>query len=184
MLIKTRAGIRKQAFSLVETVVAMLIAVIVIGAIVTGFLQSIRMAESSAYSVAANALAVQGYEQVRAAKWDAVSYPVVDEVVATNFPPIGYVLDVAMTGSNVIWATNYTAISTVSTNPLLKLIRIDCVYRFLNRGLFTNSIVSYRASESGQQNVAPAPPPAVTPPPPPVLGTTTKKNNRKGKGGE
>jgi len=165
-----------------ETLVALLIAGIAIGAMVSGFLSSVRMAEASVYSLAANTLAVQGYEQVRAARWDAVIFPNVDEVQTSNFPPAGFILDVPRVGTNMIYATNYTTISTISTNPMLKMIRVDCVYRFFGRGLFTNSIVSYRASESGQQNAAPSPPPAVTPPPPPASGTTSKPNKR-GKGG-
>src|SRR3954466_10942508 len=111
----------RQAFSLMETLVALLIAGIAIGAMVSGFLSSVRMAESSVYSLAANTLAVQGYEQVRAAKWDAVTFPNVDEVQSSNFPPVGYVLDIPKSGANSVYATNFTTITTISTNPLLKL---------------------------------------------------------------
>lgn len=170
---------RRQAFSLMETIVAVLIAGIAITAMVTGFVSSLRSSEASAYSLAAGTLAMQGYEQIRAAKWDAVAYPNVDEVQGSNFPPAVYVLDVPSSGANIVYATNFTTINLISTNPMLKSIRVDCVYRFMNRGLLTNSIVSLRTTESGQQNAAPAAPP---PPPPPVTppagGTTPKKNNR------
>jgi len=178
MLLKPIQHRREHAFSLVETLIAFLVVGIAVGALVSGFVSSMRMAESSAYSLAANTLAVQGLEQTRAAKWDAVSWPNVDEVVSSNFPPTVYVLDTAKSGTNVVYATNFVTISTISTNPLLKMIRIDCVYRFLNHGLFTNTVVSYRATETGQQNAIPAPPPLTPPPPPPPTGTTTKKNPR------
>jgi len=178
MLFKHSDRKREQGFSLVETLIAFLVAGIAVGALVSGFVSSMRMAESSAYSLAANTLAVQGLEQIRAAKWDAVSWPNVDEVVTNNFPPQVYVLDTPKSGTNLVYATNFITITTISTNPLLKMVKIDCVYRFLNRGLFTNTVVSYRATESGQQNAVPAPPPAVTPPPPPASGTTTRTNPR------
>jgi Tfp pilus assembly protein PilV len=178
MVFRRRNDTGKRAFSLIETLIAFLVAGIAISALVSAFVASMRMAESSAYSLAANSLAVQGLEQIRAAKWDAVTFPNVDEVVTSNFPPVVSVLDVPRSGTNIVYATNFFSITTVSTNPLLKLIRIDCVYRFMNRGLFTNTMVSYRATESGQQNALPSPPPVTPPPPPPPAGTTPKKNPR------
>jgi len=173
----------QQAFSLVEILVAILLAGILISALVGGFGTVIGSSESSAYSLAAQACALQTYEQVRAAKWDAVSFPAVDELVASNFPPRVSVLDIPQSGTNLVFATNFTTITTISTNPLLKLVRVDCVYSFMGRQPCTNSIVSYRTTETGQQNAvaSPAPPPAT--PPPPVTGTTIKPNKR-GRGGK
>ena len=168
---------RCHGLTLVETVVALAIAGIVIAATVGGFVSLLRTTESVSYSLGANALAVQGYEQTRAAKWDAIAFPNVDEVVGSNFPPMLYTIDRSRSGTNASFATNYTTITTLSTNPLLKIVRVDCVYRFVNGKVFTNSIVSYRATETGQQNYQQLPPPA-TPTLPPTTGTTTNQNSR------
>ena len=118
---------RCHGLTLVETVVALAIAGIVIAATVGGFVSLLRTTESVSYSLGANALAVQGYEQTRAAKWDAIAFPNVDEVVGSNFPPMLYTIDRSRSGTNASFATNYTTITTLSTNPLLKIVRVDCV---------------------------------------------------------
>ena len=120
----------------------------VIGGLITGFVQSARQAESSAYILAAQAQASQGLEQVRAAKWDpTVSTGAVDQVLSANFPPFIQLLDVPGSGSRPVYATNITTITTVSANPLLKMIRVDCVWTFLNGQLYTNSMFTYRAPD-------------------------------------
>jgi len=45
------------------------------------------------------------------------------------------------------YATNFTTITSVSANPPLKLIRVDCVWSFMKHGIFTNTLVSYRAPD-------------------------------------
>lgn len=137
-----------KGVSLIETVIALAIAAMVIGGLITGFVQSARQAESSAYILAAQAQASQGLEQVRAAKWDPTgSTGAVDQVVSTNFPVAIQILDVPGSGARPVYSTNITTISTVSTNPLLKMIRVDCVWTFLNGQLYTNSMFTYRAPD-------------------------------------
>src|SRR6059058_5895092 len=117
-----------EAVSLIETVIAVAIAAMVIGGLITGFVQSARQAESTAYILAAQAQASQGLEQVRAAKWDpTVSTGAVDQVISTNFPPFVQLLDVPGSSPRPIYGTNITTISVVSTNPLVKMVRVDCV---------------------------------------------------------
>ncbi len=173
---RLKAG-RKRGLTLVEALVALAIAGLSISALVAGFMFLLRRAESSSYSLAAGALALEGYERVRAAKWDALSYPNTDEAVSSNFPPFVSVLDIPRSGSNIVYATNFTTITTLSTNPLLKAVRVDCVYRFHDQGLYTNSMVSYRATETGQQNLQESLPPTAPTLPPPT-GTGTSTNSR------
>ena len=56
-----------------------------------------------------------------------------------------------MSKGNIIYATNYISIVTVSTVPPVRELRADCVWRFLNgarsRGLFTNTVVTLRAPD-------------------------------------
>ncbi len=144
---KQRARIKERAFSLAEQVIALAISFILISGVVSGFIQTTRQAEWSAYSLAAQSLASQSLEQCRAAKWDPRAYPAVDQLIASNFPPSVQVLDIPLTKSNIVYATNLITISTVSQNPALKMISVQCTWTFLNRGVFTNTVASYRAPD-------------------------------------
>ena len=135
-------------FTLAETLVSMAITAMMVGGIVSGFLQSARQAEWSAYSYAAQSQALRALEQVRAAKWDPQAFPPVDQV--TNFSPSVAtvdILDVPSTGTNVTWCTNRTRVQTISTIPPLREITVETTWRFLNRGVFTNVVRTYRTAD-------------------------------------
>lgn len=135
------------AFSLPEVLVAIAITSIGLTGIIYGYVSSSARAEWSAYSLAAHSLAMQRLEQTRACKWDMQAWPMVDELVSSNFPVQINILDIPISGSNVVYATNFTVIRDVTVNPPCKLIKVDCVWRFMDRGLFTNTIVTYRAPD-------------------------------------
>lgn len=135
----------QHGFSLVEMLVAVMVAGVMIAGMVGGYIQTAKQAEWSAYSLAANALALQRLEQVKAAKWDPAGG--VDQVVGANFPARSEILDVPVTKTNIVYATNRTTITSISTTPPLKMVRVDCTWTFLNRGVFTNSVVTYRAPD-------------------------------------
>ncbi len=138
---------KKSGVTLVETVMALAISLFVIAGLVTGFVQGARQTESSAYVLAGQAQALQGIEQVRAARWDTISSPVVDQVVNSNFPTVVQTLDVPGSSTRPVYATNVISISTVSTDPPLRMVRVDCSWTFLTGRLFTNSVVTYRAPD-------------------------------------
>ena len=136
-----------KGITLVEVVISIAITGISLGAIVAGYIYSAKVAEWSAYSLAANSLAMQRLEQCRAAKFDVLTTPIVDELVQANFPNKPEILDLPRNGDNVTYATNYTTITTVSANPPLKMIRVDCVWPFKGQGVYTNTFVTYRAAD-------------------------------------
>jgi prepilin-type N-terminal cleavage/methylation domain-containing protein len=136
-----------RAFTLVEALISMVILGIMVTGVVAGFIQSHRAAEWSAYSLAAQSQAMQSLEQSRAAKWDPTKATPVDDLIPSNFPTRIDILDVPISGTNYVYATNRTTIRTISTNPLLKEISVECTWQFLNRGVFTNSILTYRAPD-------------------------------------
>lgn len=143
-----RANRSKTAgISLTEVVISMAILGMAVAGIVNGYIYATRQAEWSAYNLAAHSLAIQRLEQARAAKWDPQGYPSVDRVIQANFPVINAILDVPISGTNVVVARIQTLVSIVSVNPPTKMIRVDCVWPFMNRGYFTNTIVSYRAPD-------------------------------------
>jgi len=138
---------RHTGMTLMETLVSMMIVAIVISATINGYILSTNRAEWSSQSLAAHSLALQRLEQVRAATWNISGETDVDQVLSANFPEAKAVLDLPVSGTNAIMATLYTTITTVSANPPLKMVRVDCVWPYRNRGLFTNTITTYRTAE-------------------------------------
>ena len=134
-----------MAFTLIEIVMATGFSAMVIGATIYGYIMSAKRAEWSAYSLAAHSMAMQRVEQARAAKWDPAGFPPVDDL--TNKPAVVDILDIPISGTNIAYATSTTTIVTISTNPLLKKIRVETVWPFVNRGIFTNVVVTYRAPD-------------------------------------
>jgi len=123
---------------------------IIMGVVVHGYVSATDRAEWSAYSLAAQSVANQGIEQVRAAKWDLQKSPIIDDLGETNFTQVER-LDVPASG-NPVYATNYVSVITVSTYPQLRQLRADCVWSLSSRrksisGPFTNTAVTLRAPD-------------------------------------
>lgn len=137
-----------SGFTLSEVVISIMLSGILFGGLISGYIFSARRVEWSAHSLAAQSLAVQGIEQARAAQWDAGVWPVVDQLPPTNFTRVE-ILDLPASGGQTAYATNFISVTTVSTNPPLREIRVDCVWLFAGRDarLYTNSVVTYRASD-------------------------------------
>jgi type II secretory pathway pseudopilin PulG len=138
---------RRDAFTLTEVVISLVIAAVTCVSIISGYVFTAQAAEWSAYNLAANSLAMQRMEQTRAAKWDLKAADPVDEFRQTNFPARVEILDIPISGTNVVRATNVTTITTVSTNPPLRMVRVDCSWEFKNGRVFTNTITTYRGPD-------------------------------------
>jgi len=140
-----------SGFTLVEVVMSIAILALVIQGVLLGYVQSARWTEWSAQSLAAQSLASQGAEQARSAKWDPQAWPqaigpgLSDELGVTNYMQTN-ILDIPMNGTPVI-VTNFISITTTSTNPPVRQIRSDCVWEFMSRGLFTNTVIMLRAPD-------------------------------------
>ena len=134
-----------SAFTLAEVVVSIFLISLGLAGILTLYTQSAIRSDWSAQSLSAQMMALSGMEQCRAAKFDPRGSPPVDELVASNFPVRVDVLDVGTTASILTYGTNTTTIRTISADPLIKMVRVDCIWRYPQRGLFTNSVFTYRA---------------------------------------
>lgn len=151
--IRTAAGRGRHGvsgFTLVEVVIAVLISTIVFATVIYAYVGANDRSEWSAYSFAAQSLAMQGIEQARAAQWDPESWPVIDKLPVTNYTRVEK-LDVLVSGTPVL-ATNYISISTIATSPQIRQLRADCVWVLVSRyhgaaGPFTNTAVTFRASD-------------------------------------
>ncbi len=129
--------------------VALSISVMLVLAIVNGYAIVTKRAEWSCYCIAAQSLAQQRMEQTRAAKWDPASSPPGDELTAAKYPMKVDILDIPQSGTNIVYATNFTTISTIASNPPLRCIQVDCVWRFTStQRLFTNTVVTYRSPDN------------------------------------
>src|SRR6476469_1964231 len=113
MDVKTKYLTSSGAFTLPEVLIAATLGVLTVTASIYGYVQSAKRAEWSGYNLAAHSLAVQRMEQARACRWDPLSYSTNnDDLVSINFPVVSTnVLDIPISGTNIVYATNYTTIT-------------------------------------------------------------------------
>jgi type II secretory pathway pseudopilin PulG len=140
----------EQGVTLVEVLVAFLVSGLALAGMVSGYILANTSAEKFALSLAANAQASQMMEQMRSATWDISSYPVIDQLNVTNFPNTVVTLESSGDATNgyiVVYATNMPQISTISVNPPLRRIRVDCVWNYRGYQMMTNTIETCRAPD-------------------------------------
>src|SRR5438445_12403682 len=137
---KAQSRGRQQASTLVEVVISMLIVTVSLGGILNVYNQAAVSSDWSAHSLSAQMMALYGLEQCRAAKYDPRGSPPVDELMNTNFPSKVDILDLGTSNGVLTYGTNTTTISIVSTNPLIKMIRVACVWKHSRRGRFPHSV--------------------------------------------
>lgn len=152
---------RAAGFTLAEVTISIVIAGMVFGGILTGYIQSAKRAEWSGYSLAAQAYGIQQLEQARSATWDVSSTPYVNQL--TNLTMIGWAfsgnawsgytwtnIDIPYSGSNYVRATNFVTVSnvTISVTPPVSVqsVRVDTVWRYQNNNV-TNTMVNYYAPD-------------------------------------
>jgi type II secretory pathway pseudopilin PulG len=147
----------RDAFSLIEVMIAFLIFGLVTAGILYGYVQGNRIAEWSSMSLGAQSYASQGIEQAMAAKWDTEAN---GEVTADYLPPTSFTVatnysqvdtnDVPQSGAPLL-LTNYMSIAWIdglTNGPYLREIKSQVVWRFpLTSKLFTNTIVTLRAPD-------------------------------------
>ena len=151
------SGRLRDAFSLIEVMIACLIFGLVTAGILYGYVQANRIAEWSSMSLGAQSYASQGIEEALAAKWDTQAN---GEVIADLLPPTSFTTptnivqsdtnDVPQSG-NPLLLTNYVSISwkdSLTNGPYLREIKSQVVWRFpLTGKFFTNTIVTFRAPD-------------------------------------
>jgi hypothetical protein len=133
--------------TLVEVIVALAITGLTVGGIVAGYIYCETAAIKGGLVQAASARAMERIEDTHSARWDTSVYPVVDQLVASNFPNESVSLDMPGSGSGGTSATIQTTISQISTTPPIRRIRVDCIWNFMGTQVITNTIETIRAPD-------------------------------------
>jgi type II secretory pathway pseudopilin PulG len=151
------------AFTLVEVLVSLIILAMIVSGVCYGYSEINRIAIWDSMSQAAQAMAVEGMESARAAKWNpwggaTNSLPAPgasqDELPATNGVPAliqTNVLDVPLTGNpttNDFSATNFIFVTEYSPDPPIRQIWSKCVWTFPYTGqVYTNNVITMRGPD-------------------------------------
>jgi len=123
------------------------VAAVSIGCIISGYVLAVQSAELSACSAAVHWSVIQTLEQTRSARWEPMAITPIDELVEGNFPTSVTVLDMPLTQTKMVYATNRITITSLTGLPMVKMIRVESSWACLSRGPFTNSVVTYRSAD-------------------------------------
>lgn len=138
-----------HGFTLAEVVISMAMAALTVSGVISCYLMAVQRSEWTAASTAAQQLAMDRMAQLRALRWE-VSWEGdttrTNELLAGSYVDEAEALDLPQTGTVPLMATNHVTVTRLDDPPLL-LLRVDCVWSLLSRGPFTNTLVSYRASD-------------------------------------
>ncbi len=144
---------RPSAFTLAEVVISVFIMMILFAGIIGAYVQSSYRAEWSGFSLAAQAAGIQQLEAAKCAVWDPLQTPVKDEIsqLPTN---TSVLLDLPVTGSNYVYATNYTTITLLTNSALTTasnyFVTVTTVWPFIWKNqmvYYTNTLSCYYAPD-------------------------------------
>jgi Tfp pilus assembly protein FimT len=165
----------QTAFTLMEVLIAVVLAALMFGGIISGYMLGAKRLQWAGYSLAAQTLSVQCLEQARSAVWDGSTNV---EILNLSFVGssrsysttnsgktwllTGYttnILDIPWKGTNYLLATNYITIQQFYANNYsgrlvyLQSVRVDTVWPFIGWGNFalkyyTNSSCTYIAPDN------------------------------------
>jgi type II secretory pathway pseudopilin PulG len=150
---KTTRCRAKQAFTLVEVMIAFVLMVMVLTGVFFSYSQANRLAEYSSMSLAAQSYAAQGIERMRSFQWDeeavtnGIALPATTNSTTLIWPAISDILDVPQSG-NYLYATNYDYEFTNESSPPLWELKSVVVWTFpLTHKLYTNTVTTLRAPD-------------------------------------
>ncbi len=126
------------------------------GGILYGYIQTNRMAEWAAISLAAQSYASEGAEQARAAKWDPWAYPQnanTDQRTNGSSWSIPGIYDIPIKGNPTngnfgFFVTNIVSVTNLQMNPPLRQITSTVYWNFYLTGKsYTNTVILLRAPD-------------------------------------
>ena len=128
--------------------ISVVIITMLFATIVIGYTRGAEYAQWSGYALAAQAMSTKQLEEFRAVLWDTQATPVVDDTL--NIPVTMILpLDLPVTGTNVVYATNTATVTTITTGTSsVKMIVINTTWTLPLTGVhYTNTIVDYRSPD-------------------------------------
>lgn len=155
-----------------EVLISVVIVAVVFGLIFDGYITAAKVAQWSAYSMAAQSMAGQSVEQARSAVWDiALQKTQVTNLTllnsnltinGANFTYTGYttnILDIPWKGTNYVVATNYVTVTSFFqngvSNPWIQMqsITVQTVWPFVAWGhyslqYYTNTVCTFIAPDN------------------------------------
>jgi len=140
---------RTAGFTLPEVMISLVIMLMVFGAIINAYIQGSYRAAWTGYSLAAQAAAIQQLESAKAAVWDPSQINMDQIGGLTN--PTYVMLDLPVTGTNAVYATNYTTVILLQNGVYSNyFVQVNTVwpFRWKNQtSYYTNTIADYYAPE-------------------------------------
>jgi len=136
----------QAGMTLIEILIAVAITALTVIGIVRGYEFCLASSVKDSFYMAAIARAQERIEQTHSARWITTS-PQINELQPSNFPPETVVLDLFAQSTNSLTAILKTTISDITTSPPVKLIHVDCIWRFEGNQWVTNSIETCRAPD-------------------------------------
>jgi prepilin-type N-terminal cleavage/methylation domain-containing protein len=137
----------RAGMTLIEVVIALVITGLTVAGIITGYIYCLTADVKAELMQAGHAKALERIEQARSAVWAPNRSTPQDDLLATNFPDLTVVLDLPGAATNGTLATIQTTIATISDNPPMRKIHVDCIWSFQGADLETNSIETVRAPD-------------------------------------
>jgi prepilin-type N-terminal cleavage/methylation domain-containing protein len=138
----------RAGMTLVEVLIALAITGLTLGGIISGYIYCMTSNVKAELMQAGHAKALERIEQTRSAVWAPNRIIPQDDLVATNFPDLVVSLDLpGDNATNGTLATIQTTIASISVNPPLRKIHVDCIWQFQGVELITNSIETVRAAD-------------------------------------
>ncbi|HTY86324.1 MAG TPA: hypothetical protein VMB80_02570 [Candidatus Acidoferrum sp.] len=133
--------------TLVEVVIALAITGVTLVGIVGGYIYCTTAAVKAELVQAANARVMQRIEEARSARWDTSVWPIVDQLVATNFPDQSILLGLPGSDAGGAAAVIQTTISQISLTPPTRKVRVDCIWQFRGAEWITNTVETIRGPD-------------------------------------
>jgi type II secretory pathway pseudopilin PulG len=133
--------------TLTEVVVALAIVGLILASTVIGYINCAKASVKTELEQAANAKAMERLEATHCAIWAPLRATPVDQLVASNFPDLVVSLDQPGTNLTGTVATIKTTIASISTNPPMRSVHVDCIWQFQGQEWMTNSVETILVSQ-------------------------------------
>ena len=137
----------RVAMTLTEVVVALAIVGLILAGTVIGYINCANASVKAELEQAGNAKAMERLEATHCAIWAPFRATPVDQLVASNFPDLVVSLDQPGTNLSGTVATIKTTIASISTNPPMRSVHIDCIWQFQGQEWITNSVETILVSQ-------------------------------------